>query len=59
MFARHCSACTRRQLIFPSQITELVNTEHGIEVHYRCWCGAPQALLTGKKASDERVLVAA
>jgi hypothetical protein len=51
VFARHCSACSRRQLIFPSQITGVVNTDHGIELHYRCWCGAPQEFLTGKGAA--------
>lgn len=47
-------SCSRRQLIFPSQITGLENTEQGIEVHYRCWCGSAQTLLTGKKV-DERL----
>jgi hypothetical protein len=51
VFARHCSACARRQLIFPSQTTGVVNTEHGIELHYRCWCGAPQVFLTGNAAT--------
>ncbi len=51
VFARHCTACDRRQLIFSTQITGLKNTEHGIEVNYTCWCGEPQMLLTGKKAA--------
>jgi hypothetical protein len=52
VFARLCTACSRRQLIFPSQITGVVNTDHGIEVHYRCWCGAPQEFLTGNRSRE-------
>lgn len=50
MFAHHCTSCARRQLIFPSQVTSLVNTDHGIIVAFTCWCGADQTLLTGKRA---------
>ena len=35
MFDHHCTACDRRQLIFPSQVTGLVNTDHGIVVELR------------------------
>ena len=58
MFARHCSACARRQLIFSSQITDVVNTEHGIEVYYHCWCGEPQMYLTGKAVEERLASVA-
>ena len=51
MFAHHCSACAQRQLIFPSQITEMENTERGIVVHFACWCGAPQTMVTGRRAA--------
>ncbi|WP_232680382.1 hypothetical protein [Nocardioides sp. R-C-SC26] len=50
MFAHHCTSCTRRQLIFPSQITSMDNTDHGIVVRFTCWCGAEQELLTGRDA---------
>lgn len=50
MFAHRCTSCTQRQLIFPSQVTSLVNTEHGIIVAFTCWCGADQTMLTGKNA---------
>lgn len=50
MFAHHCTSCAQRQLIFPSQVTSLVNTDHGIIVAFTCWCGADQTLLTGKRA---------
>jgi hypothetical protein len=42
MFANHCTDCDTRKLIFPSQITHLVNSDDGIEVTYSCWCGSEQ-----------------
>jgi hypothetical protein len=54
MFAHTCSACERRQLVFPSQIKALHNTDHGIVVSFTCWCGAEQLLLTGRKATEQR-----
>jgi hypothetical protein len=56
MFADTCTTCGKRQLIFPSQVTSLVNTERGIAVAYTCWCGAEQTWLTGR-ARTERVEV--
>ena len=58
MFDHHCTACDRRQLIFTSQVTSLVNTDHGIIMAFECWCGAEQTLLTGRTA-DSREAVAA
>lgn len=43
MFDVHCRECAKRQLIFPSQVTQLVNDEHGIVAIFTCWCGAPGA----------------
>ena len=48
MFDHYCTACDKRQLIFPSQVTSLVNTDHGIIVAFTCWCGADQTLVTGR-----------
>lgn len=42
MFDSTCTECRKRQLIFPSQITGLVNTAGGPVVGYTCWCGAAQ-----------------
>ena len=60
MFDHHCTACDRRQLIFPSQVTGLDNTDHGIVVSFRCWCGSEQILVTGRgppaRASPSRRL---
>ena len=58
MFDHNCTACDKHQLIFPSQVTSLVNTEHGIIVAFECWCGAEQTMLTGR-AVDTRQTVAA
>ena len=58
MFDHVCSSCHKRQLVFPSQVTSVVNTDHGIVVSFTCWCGADQAWLTGK-AVTERVEVGA
>ena len=52
MFDHHCTACERRQLIFPSMVTGMANTEHGIIVAFECWCGAEQTILTGKSAGS-------
>ena len=59
MFDHVCTSCHRRQLIFPSQVTALDNTEHGIVVSYTCWCGASQTWLTGAAAESGRHLVSA
>lgn len=53
MFDNHCAACDKRLLIFPSQVTSMVNTEAGIVVAYTCWCGSAQTWLTGSKAVNE------
>ena len=42
MFDHHCTACAKRQLIFPSQVTGMANTDRGIVVAFTCWCGAEQ-----------------
>jgi hypothetical protein len=52
MFANHCTACARRELIFPSMITAVVNDEQGILVRYTCWCGSAQTLRTGAAAQS-------
>lgn len=52
MFDHHCTSCAKRQLIFPSQVTGMANTDEGIVVAFTCWCGVEQAMLTGAKASS-------
>lgn len=52
MFTHTCSACHRRELIFPSQVTGMANTDHGIVVTFTCWCDAEQTMVTGLKAAQ-------
>ncbi|HSE09167.1 MAG TPA: hypothetical protein VLB29_10920 [Nocardioidaceae bacterium] len=59
MFDRICTSCHKRQLIFPTQVTSMVNTDHGILVTYTCWCGAEQEWLTGRAANERREAVVA
>ena len=59
MFDHHCTACDRTQLIFTSQVTSLVNTDHGIVVGFTCWCGSEQTMVTGNGVRDTRVPIAA
>ena len=54
MFDHKCTACEKRQLIFPSQVTAMTNTDHGIVVAFTCWCGADQSIVTGKGATRTR-----
>ena len=57
-FTHHCSACDREQLVLDSMFTAVDRTPAGTEIHFTCWCGAPQTALRGAKRS-ERSLVAA
>ena len=51
MFDHVCTECGKRQLVFPGQVTSLVNTTHGILVSHVCWCGAEQKWVTGRAAT--------
>ena len=48
MFVIACSSCTRRQLIFPSQVLRV----DGALVTYRCWCGSEQVWTPGSDAAQ-------
>ena len=52
MFDYHCPACARRQLLFPAQVSGIVNDERGIAVLVTCWCGEPGTIRTGRAAHD-------
>ncbi len=43
MFVIACSTCHRRQLIFPSQVLRVADSD----VTYRCWCGSEQVWTPG------------
>ena len=51
MFDHNCTACGKRQLIFPSQVASVTNTADGIVVAFTCWCGADQTWVTGRGAT--------
>ena len=60
MFVHACTTCHKRQLVFPGQVTSLVNTAHGIVIGYTCWCGSDQTWVTARaRAAADRALVAA
>jgi hypothetical protein len=40
MFEVHCPTHRSRVLLGPRAIDELRNTEHGVELHWHCHCGA-------------------
>jgi hypothetical protein len=52
VFDHVCSSCHRRQLIFPSQVTGVLNTPSGIVVSFTCWCGSAGTWVTGKAAAE-------
>ena len=59
MFDHHCTACAKRQLIFPSQVTGMDTTAAGILVRFTCWCGADQTMVTGKPSTTTSKVVLA
>lgn len=59
MFTHTCSHCSKRQLIFPSQITAIDNSAVGITVSFTCWCGAEQTGVTGRRAANRSDVVRA
>ncbi len=59
MFTHDCSACDRRQLIFPSMIEGVTRTEDGTQVAFTCWCGAEQSAPLGWADSEPRKRVLA
>jgi hypothetical protein len=50
MFDFDCPACNRRQVLFPSQVKQIINDDHGMTVIVDCWCGELGAIRTGAKA---------
>jgi hypothetical protein len=59
MFDHTCTACAKRQLIFPSQVTGMTNSAAGILVRFTCWCGADQTMVTGKATTTTSKVVLA
>lgn len=50
MFDFKCTECDRRQVLFPSQVQQVINDDQGIALIVRCWCGELGAIRTGAKA---------
>ena len=55
MIDHYCTACDKRQLIFPSQVTSMANTDDGIVVTFTCWCDTVQTQVTGRVDRDRGV----
>ena len=55
MFVHECSACRRRQLIFPSQFSGVAATEGGVDVTFTCWCGSEESALMTSMLDEELV----
>jgi hypothetical protein len=45
MFTHTCSHCSRRQLIFGSQVTAVTAVENGLAYTFTCWCGETETAL--------------
>ncbi len=59
MFDIHCTACDRRAMLSPARVLGIVNDDAGIHVVYRCWCGEPGVLHTGRALEESGAAVAA
>jgi len=59
MFSIHCPSHQTRILLGPRAIEALVDTADGIELHWRCHCGARGTLLTGRRAAERPTAEAA
>jgi hypothetical protein len=49
VFDAFCTACSRRQLIFPGQVLGIVNDGDGIHVVFRCSCRETGIWTTGRR----------
>ena len=59
MFDVFCASCDRRQLVFPGQVTGLVNAPLGIAVQFRCTCGELGVWTTKRGSASARAAAAA
>jgi hypothetical protein len=50
MFSVHCAGHGSRVILTNRQITRLVNSSVGIELHWRCVCGTEGVELLGQDA---------
>jgi hypothetical protein len=54
MFTAWCDESKAEVLLTSRDVLGMRNTEGGVLVAYRCWCGAHGVLLTGAGAAAER-----
>ncbi|CAN5820546.1 hypothetical protein BH23ACT11_BH23ACT11_31320 [soil metagenome] len=52
MFDVHCPGHGKRILLFASDIQNIRNTQEGIYLHYRCFCGYEGIWHTGRTKSE-------
>ena len=52
MFSVHCAGHGSRVILGTRAITKLENTDHGIELHWRCHCGTVGVDLVGRLAEQ-------
>ena len=50
MFNVHCTTCDTTHLYGPRRIAGMTNTDEGIVVSFRCFCGGTASILTGRAA---------
>ena len=56
MMAVHCPVSDSTVLIWPSQLIGAANSAGGVDVAYRCHCGARAVIRTGKRAARTVVI---
>lgn len=54
MFDVYCPDHGSRVLLFSGDIEAMLNTQEGVEVHYRCPCGYRGVWHTGQRPSKEK-----
>jgi hypothetical protein len=52
MFNVHCDICDTTRLFGPRRIIGMDNTDQGIVVHFRCFCGGEATVRTGRAATS-------
>lgn len=52
MFTNKCTACDKKMLIFPSQVTGMAQIDGVIAMAYTCWCGSEQLWHDGAKGGQ-------
>jgi len=53
MFSVHCAGHGTRVILSNRQISGLVNTDRGIELHWTCHCGTEGVELLGRLAEPQ------